>query len=330
MAEVRGTGLNHGNFSLHEESQWRNKRGVIVYSIIFSALLLAGCSNMASYREAITDYQLASNVVIEQAREYYCIANKGERDAEIDRRVARGDEITIPILEDKDLVLLSPDGLAARMAALDVLAKHGLLLLTLANSDAPDKAKFAANSLKDAIDNLLISLGHAPSDSIKGTTEGFAAIASETVKLALEAKIEQALDKALTVSEQGVIALIQLLREEMNSLNTRQRSKLSNARVSAINEYNKELKRPGHNLEDLQKAASRIKVVEDAWESLPWQLGAGAGLDAMAQAQQNLIDFAQSSKKPQDLADLVEAMEAFVSRAKVIADAIQTIRDAKE
>jgi hypothetical protein len=59
-------------------------------------------------------------------------------------------------------------------------------------------------------------------------------------------------------------------------------------------------------------------------------LGAGPGLDAMAQAHQKLVDYAKSSKHPQDLAELVEATDAFVTRAKVIADAIKTIREAKE
>lgn len=226
--------------------------------------------------------------------------------------------------------VLGGDDLAARMAALDALAKHGQLLLTLASSDAPTRAKDAANSLDDAIVDLSSSLGKVPSDEFKNKAEGFATIAAEVTKLALEAKISQALDKAITLSEKDVLALIRLLRNDMSVLHERRRSILSAARVSATDEYNEELAKPNPSPEKLQKAASEIKKVEDAWDNLPLLLGAGPGLDAMAQAHQKLVNYAKSSKNPQDLAELVEATDAFVTQAKVIADAIKTIRETKE
>jgi len=50
----------------------------------------------------------------------------------------------------------------------------------------------------------------------------------------------------------------------------------------------------------------------------------------MAQAHQKLVDYAKSSKNPQDLSELIEATDAFVTRATVIADAVKIIREAKE
>ena len=50
----------------------------------------------------------------------------------------------------------------------------------------------------------------------------------------------------------------------------------------------------------------------------------------MSDAHQKLAEYAKSSKKPQDLAELVDATDAFVTPTKIIADAIRTIRDAKE
>jgi hypothetical protein len=103
------------------------------YAFVLLTLLLIGCPQPAAYREPITRFQQASTVVIESARINYGIANKGERDAEIDHRVAKGEKITLSDLNDKKLRLLEPNDLAARMAALDALAKHGQLLLTLAS-----------------------------------------------------------------------------------------------------------------------------------------------------------------------------------------------------
>lgn len=298
--------------------------------LIFSTLVLVGCVNPAAYREPITRFQQASTVVTEGARMEYGVANKRERNAVIDRLVAKRERINLQVLNDKEVRVLSGDDLAARMAALDALVKHGQLLLTLASSDAPARAKDAANSLDDAIVGLSSSLGRVPSDEFKNKAEGFAIITAEVTKLALEVKISQALDKAITLSEQDVLALIRLIQNDMRALYERQRSILSAARVSATDEYNEELTKPNPSPEKLKKAASEIKTVEDAWDNLPLLLGAGPGLDAMAQAHQKLVDYAKSSKNPQDLAELVEAMDAFVTRAKVIADAIKTIRETKE
>jgi hypothetical protein len=298
--------------------------------LILLTLLLAGCPKPAAYREPITRFQQASTVVIESARIEYGLTNKRERDALIDGLVAKRARIDLRTLNDKEIRLFGGDDLAARMAALDALAKHGQLLLILASSDAPTRAKDAANSLDDAIVGLRSSLGNVHSDAFKNQAQGFAAIAGEVTKLALEIKISEALDKAIILSEKDVLALIRLLRNDMSALYERRRSILSAARVSATDEYNEQLQVANPNPDRLQKSASEIKAVEDAWNNLPLLLGAGPGLDAMAQAHEKLVDYAKSSKNPQDLSELIEATDAFVTRATVIADAVKTIREAKE
>ena len=310
--------------------KWENAKVRKLLYLTFSTFVLVGCVNPAAYREPITRFQQASTVVIESARIEYGLTNKRERDALIDRLVAQRAKINLNTLNDKEMRILGGDDLAARMAALDALAKQGKLLLTLESKDEQVRARDAANSLDDAIVNLSSSLGKVPSDEFKNKAEGFATIAAEVTKLALEAKINQALDKAITLSEKDVLALIKLLREDMIVLHERRRSILSNARVSATDKYNEELAKHSHNPEKLQKAASEIKKVEDAWDNLPLLLGAGPGLDAMSQAHQKLVDYAKSSKNPQDLAELVEATDAFITRTKVIADAIKTIRKTEE
>jgi hypothetical protein len=301
-----------------------------LFYLFFPTLLLVGCANPAAFREPITRFQQASTVVIEGARIEYGVTNKRERDAVIDRHVEKREKISLQTLNDKEIRILGVDDLAARMAALDSLSKHGQLLLTLASSDAPSRAKDAANSLDDAIDSLSSSLGTVPSDDFKTKAEGFATIAAEVTKLALDAKMSQALDKAITLSEQNVQALIRLLRNDMTALHERQRSILSAARVAATDKYNEEIALRDPSPEKIELTASNIKKVEDVWGKLPLLLGAGPGLDAMAQAHQELVEYAKSPKNPQDLAQLVEATDAFVSRAKVIADAIKSIRETKE
>ncbi|MEK6736572.1 MAG: hypothetical protein AABY47_08380, partial [Pseudomonadota bacterium] len=186
--------------------------------LILSVLFLAGCANTAAYREPITRFQQASTVVIEGARIEYGIANQRERDAEIDRLISNRKEITLKDLNNKDLRVLSSDDLAARMAILDALSKHGQLLLALASSDAPVRARDAANSLDDAIVSLSTSLGKLPSGEFRNNIEGFATIAAEVTRLSLEVKISQALDKGITLSENNILAIIRLLQVDMSAL----------------------------------------------------------------------------------------------------------------
>ena len=100
---------------------------------------------------------------------------------------------------------------------------------------------------------LRSSLGNAPSDAFKNQAQGFAAIAGEVTKLALEIKISEALDKAIILSEKDVLALIRLLRNDMSALHERRRRHPSAARVSATDEYNEQLQVANPNPDRLQK-----------------------------------------------------------------------------
>ncbi len=291
---------------------------------------LSGCPNPASYQEPITRFQQASTIVIEGARSEYGLANSAERNAEIDRLVAAKSRIDLSKLNDPAIRLLGPDDLNVRLVTLDTLAKHGQLLLILASSDAPTRAKDAANSLDDAIVGLSSSLGKTPSDKFKSSVEGFATIAGEAATLALDAKISEALDKAIAASDKSVTKILTLIKDDLGYLYERSRSNLSAARKYAVDAYNLELDKQVINVDTLKKSASEIKKTEDAWDTLPLLLGAGPGLDAMAEVHQKLVQYAKSSKSPQDLAELVEATDAFVTRAKIIADAIKTIKETKE
>ena len=305
-----------------------NLARVAAYTLL--PILLVGCATPAAYRDPITRFQQASTVVIEGARVEYGLANKRERDAAIDKLVDKRAKIDLKALGNQDLILLTPDDLSMRMSALDTLSKHAQLLLALASSDAPTKAADAANSLDDALLGLSTSLGNAPSSELKSKAAGFASIAAEITKLALESKITQALDKAIALSEKDVTALIRLIGNDMSGLNARQRSIFSERRVRAVDDYNNELAKTPPNVDKLRAAASEIKKTEDEWASSYLSPAGSLGLDAMAQAHAKLVTYAKSSKQPQDLAALIEATDAFVTRATVIANAIKTIRNAKE
>jgi len=299
--------------------------------LMLPTLLLIGCVSTETYREPIENFQKASAVVIEGVRVEYGLANKRERDAEIDRLVARKEKIDLEILNDKKMRMFNSDALAARMDALDALDKHGQLLLVLASSDAPTKAKDAAMSLNGAITGLKSSLEKEEDSKFKNTSEGFMKIASEVIEFALSGNIRQALDRAVILSEGDILVLSNLIKDDMDRVYERKRTALHGARVSATTEYNEEVSKPNPSIEKLQKLASEIKKTEDAWDNLPLTVGATkSALDAMDQAHRQLAYYAKSSKNPQDLGGLSEAIDTFITRAKVVADAIKTIRGVKE
>lgn len=296
---------------------------------VASLLLLGGCVKPSAYKDPISKFQTATVVVTEGTRNEYYAVNKRERDALIDRHIAEGKKIDLLLLNETRLI--EDNDFSARMDALYALKKHGELLFKLANSAAPEEAKQAVNSLDDALLKLSSSLKQAPSSDFKTKAGAFATIASEVTNLVLNAKVEEALKKAILLSEKDVSSLIALLKDDMAAIRARQKSTLSQARVLATDEYNQELKKtdkegkPAYDPNKLKAAAEKIKEAEDVWENLAFL--PGPGFKEMNDAHQKLVSYAKKDRKsPEDLAELVAAMEAFSEQAKIIADAIKNIQ----
>ena len=234
---------------------------------VASLLLLSGCANPSGYKDPISKFQTASAVVIKNAEAEYTLANKKERDAEIDKSIYLGEEIEPVIFFDEELIVIKKDDLDARLDALTALKKYGDLLLKLVNSDAPNDAKNAVNSLDDAVLNLKDSLKKAsPDQGFREKAGAFATIAGEVSKLVMEQKIKEALDKAILLSEKDVPLLIASLQKEMVvGFPNMQKGRLAEAIKAKIIAYNKEL--PA-DLEKRKKAGEEIKNAGDAWEEL--------------------------------------------------------------
>ena len=293
-----------------------------------SLLLVSGCAKPAAYKDPIVNFQMASTVVIEGARTEYAVVNKKQRDAIIDRHVAEKKKITLPDINTTRL--LDCNDLDSRMKALNALKEHGNLLFKLANSNAPDEAKQAVNSLDDALFKLKASFDEEPQSpsekEFKEKAGAFAIIAGEITKLTLNAKIDEALSKAIILSENDVLSLITLIRDDMDKFRERQRNIVSQTRLFAIEEYNKEIEQqPEPNPKRLGKAIKRLKQTEDAWENN--SLLPDLGFNEMMKAHQKLINYAKKGQKtPEDLSELVAIMDAFAKQAKIIADTVKTIQ----
>ncbi len=299
--------------------------------LMLPAVFLIGCTSPATYRTPITQFQEASAIVIEGAKVEYGMANKRERDAVIDRKASKRYNIDLDSLTDDDSIILSPADLSLRINALDALGKHAQLLLILANSDAPAKSAAAANAFGSSVSSLLSELSKASpiSNPLADPVKAFSAIAGEVINLVLEKKITQALDKSIIASDKNVMALINQLRTETIALYERHLNKLSESRRFATKEYNLLLSKPNLSFEELGQAVLRIKKAEDAYRDMS-SSSVAASFDAMSDAHQKLVDYAKSPKRPQDLAELIEATESLVNKAKIITEALKTLRNTKE
>ncbi|XOF33224.1 MAG: hypothetical protein ACL93V_14625 [Candidatus Electrothrix sp. YB6] len=301
------------------------KSGRKIIVLLTTVFLMTGCSSPILYKKPLTDFQTASTIVIDNARTAYNTVNRKARNAEIDRRVNRGEEITVEVLGEEDLIVIKKEDLQARMAALDALTEHGRMLIELANSDAPERTGAAVNSFDDAVLKLTDSLDKASSDQFKRKAGAFATIAGEVSKLVMAKKIEKALDKAIRASEKHVSALIELLRDDIVvRLPALQRIRLHGARIAAADVYNKILEDSPDDLEKLKSAATGIKKAEDAWEdflSFP-----DPGFEKMAEAHKNLVKYAKGSKNPKNMIELVAVMNEFADQAKIIAGAMKELQ----
>jgi hypothetical protein len=298
-------------------------RSIIIIPV--AAFLLMGCAQ-PDYKDPIATFQAASTVVIENAKAEYRTVNKKERDAEIDIRVYLGEDIDPEILAGEEVpggeksIVITEDDLEARLAALIALEKHGELLYKLASSDAPDKAKNAVTSLDDALLSLKNSLGKASSDEFKTKAGAFATIAGEITSLVMKHKIEKALDKTILLSENDVLSLIELLKDDIYiRFPTLQKVRLARLSKAITTAYNTALP---SDLEKRKKAVVEIKKMGDDWDVS----SIDPGFDKMTEAHKKLVKYAKSQKTPQNLAELVAAMDAFADQAKIIADAIKTIQ----
>jgi hypothetical protein len=290
--------------------------------------LLSGCASPAAYQEPIIKFQQASTILIESARTEYKSANRMARNALIDENSEKKADIDIAKLRDSGVI--SSEDLDVRLNALNALSKHGQLLLALSSSDAPEKAAEAAKSLNSSIVSLNHSIDNLrsaqPSGNIDQAAGAFSKLAALVTKDVLNNKISTALDGAINSSSKPVSALIILIEDDMRALSVKRQKVISAARVRAVDGYRESLNK---GADQIKKSVSELKAAEDNWDN-NLLVSPTPGLEAMRDAHSQLVDYAKSSKKPQDLSELVDAVDAFSQRVTIVAEAVKAAKAYRE
>jgi hypothetical protein len=290
------------------------------------AALYVGCGP-SGYREPVTKFQDASAVVLASSKIYLSELNKVERDSYILSQASKKAQIKTDEIEA--VQVFSQEALQARLDALDQLATYGDLLSKLANSNAPEKLKTEASDLGTAVSNLSVTVGKltgADDAKFKSAVSPVATILGEITSLIVNQKIQDALDKAINKGETAINELLVAIKNDMLVAYARKRTSFSNTRVLLVDDYNAEFQKGNHaDPEKLRMYAERIREHEDRWAELG-NANPAEAIDAMSKAHSALVKYAKSGHKVNDLASLVDAMEAFATRAKSILQAVQALR----
>ena len=293
---------------------------------------LAGCNSPKGYKSPLLTYRTASKVVLDNTRTLYMNKNEIGRDAVIDEYIRNNQPIDKTEVEKKNEPL-NPTAMVVRMAALDALDKYSQLLLALANSSAPEEAKKSAESLGASLRVLSDALNASkiinPDDKGIKAAQGFASLAGDVLKLALEQKISKSLDRIIEGSEVPGTELLKLLKSETHiSLGLIKRY-TSSALASALHKYNA-ISSDSKKLSQRTKEAGKIKALFDSLARQALLRESTAGIDPMLKAFGALVAYARSDKGPIDSARLAMSMDTFSSQATFAHSLSNTITNSKE
>jgi len=297
-----------------------------VFSLV-AVCVLEGCANRAAYRTPVTTFQDASSVMVHSARIYLTQLNKIERDAYIRRQAANNQHIRLDEIEKTQS--FSPEEIAVRLEALNELSRYGELLGHLANSDAPERITASASDLADSLQRLsdkVSQLARRPTNSKFVNSAGPAVkIVGEVASIAVEKKIQAALDRAILSGEGPIRDLIHAIRDDITIAFERKRNALSAQRVDYVDAYEDTVGTDNEaNGDQRRQRANELIAYLDVWESFPLS-NPHEGLNALADAYSALVAYAKSPKTPTDLSGLADQIELFAARANRIGGVIQQL-----
>jgi hypothetical protein len=305
----------------------RFRQTALSATLIFAIIFVNGCANPSAFKAPVGKFRDASGVVIEATKTYITELNKTERDIYIYTQLGGAAQIQIDHIEA--VQIFSKEGIATRLNALDQLANYTELLNQLANSDSPASIKAKATDLQTALTGLSSQVG-----SLTGTDDAkFKAAAGKALPVIgdilqafVEKRIEDALKQAIAAGDKPVNEIIDAIEVDIRDAVARKKSQFSDARVLAVDQYNRELQKPQPDRSKLQAYANALSQEEDRWQAF-LSSNPNDGLDAMKKANQALVKFASTPKvKITDFNSFVDAVDLFTSTANRVGKGIQELR----
>lgn len=319
------------------------RRCLILCSLTILCLQI-GCTTN-KYREPISKFQAASAVVSADARKSFTESNRMNRNFQIKKLARQGKFITksqlnpVQFFDEKDL--------QARLDALDRLNEYVDLLVSIANSDAPQNISKSATDLTGALGNLTNTVAGLSGESNNKfktkTINAFGVtgvVVSEVLKSFAQYKIKKGLEAAISKGALPIDDLIDAIADDLNVINLRFVTNFESQRDELYNdlyncELNKVVKDPTFTAckadatpfsqQKLDNYRDQISVFEDTLETLN-AANPMSALTKMKKAHVKIVMLAKSDS-PASFTDAVAAIEDFAAAAKRLGTAVEKLKN---
>jgi len=308
--------------------QSRLTRLVFVLSLAVFFALQMGCGPEA-YQKPIQQFQDASTEVINTTREFLKNANTLEQNKVIDDLVFSKKPLSLPELDNTEII--SQKEIKIRIDALDALAQYTSNLAQLAQGKTGSAVGDSTKKLSDSLKTLADDAGKLPATKAtflnNANFSGAAAAAANAIgavaQLIVERKARRELEQSIVSNDVAVKALIKQISIDATGSYERQKSQLGAYGDQLFKDYDDErTKNPDPIL--LLGFARIIKSYRTQESQLSGANPAPA-IDKMEKAHEALVYYVKSDKSPKTFAELVTAVQDFVSAAKPLGQAVQTL-----
>jgi hypothetical protein len=295
--------------------------------------LLAACAPTAPLRAPIEDFERGVAATARAIAVYYNELNALERDLYLDERV-RDPSLEIAYRSGAELTPLagatfSPESIAARLDALDLLRLYGVRLAALAGTEAPETLAGGLTALgarADAVRETFLRLQESDGSAAKyGGPLG--TLAATFAQSALEGARDALLRRAIGDATPAVNTLIDLMEADLATIVRPLRLTATKVTIAnLVSDYN--ARRQKMSESQRRSAANRIRDAQERYEATLLFKPAGLMQD-LRDAHGALVSYARSGGDDRPAAvRLTAALEVFRERAEEARDAVERLRRA--
>lgn len=301
---------------------------IFVLSVVILSVLAIGCGP-EDYQKPIQQFQDASTVVINTTRSFLGNMNTIEQNEELDDVVFQRKTLDLPALGKIEII--SPAEVKIRTDALDALAQYTSNLAQLAQGKAGSAVGDSTTKLGASLKALATDAQKLPAakstflDNAKfsGIVSAAANAVGAVAQLIVDHKARHEIEQSIVDNDAAVTALLQQISDDASGAYLRQQAQLGAYGIQLSRDYETELKgNPDPIL--LLSLARTIKSYRTQESQLSGANPAPA-IDKMKKAHEALVSYVKSGKNLQTFAELVTAVQDFVTAAKPLGQAVQAL-----
>lgn len=296
--------------------------------VLVMPLLLASCVTV-QFTKPTEAFQKSTQKSVGALSEYYKNLNTLELDVYLDEAFyTQGKEIGTVDAGGHPTALMGrfdPASIRVRLETLDLISAYASRLVELAGSEAPAKFKDSTEALGKSLVQLNQTWGEVAKTEANASkyVGPISTLIGVTGEMYISAKRDEALKKAILEGAPKVREILDLLEGELKEIESKVvQSGAKQRLVMAVGDYNSNRTGP---LAERRTRLDNIRVLA-LRQQLLIESNPAALVSSMRKAHDAMVAFAESERKPQDLAEMVAALEAFSTRAEAVSQAINQIK----